>query len=246
MSNVNVAFIPARKGSVRLKNKNIINLAGHPLIAYTIDVAVRSKKFNYIFCITDSKKYQRISNYYGCNFFPLRPKNTSGPVDPDYKWVKWALKILDELDIRFDNFSILRPTNPFRTTRMIKSAFSSFNKNDADSIRAVERTKTHPGKIWIYKNHYLQPLLNRKLKNIPWHSSQYAALPIYYAQNASLEICKKESFKKSKSITGNKILPFFTSGYEGFDINTKLDYDFAKLIMDKKKIRIKKKSFFDV
>ena len=61
MKTFNIAFIPARKGSKRLKNKNILNLAGHPLIAYTIDVAIKSKKFDYIFCITDSKKYQKIA-----------------------------------------------------------------------------------------------------------------------------------------------------------------------------------------
>ena len=111
MNSINLAFIPARKGSKRLKNKNIINLSGHPLIAHTIDIAVRSKKFSYIFCITDSKKYQKISQYYGCDHFPLRPKNTSGSLDPDFKWVNWAFKILDKKNIKFDNFCILRPTS---------------------------------------------------------------------------------------------------------------------------------------
>ena len=244
MNSINLAFIPARKGSKRLKNKNIINLSGHPLIAHTIDIAVRSKKFSYIFCITDSKKYLKISQHYGCDHFPLRPKNTSGSLDPDFKWVNWAFKILDKKKIKFDNFCILRPTSPFRNIKMINSAFNIFKKFNADSIRAVEKTKIHPGKIWIYKRPYIKPLINKKLNKTPWHSNQYAALPIFYAQNASLELCKKKSFIKHKNISGNKILPFFTSGYEGFDINTRLDYEFAKKIALKIKKKIKKKIFF--
>ncbi len=235
MKTFNIAFIPARKGSKRLKNKNILNLAGHPLIAYTIDVAIKSKKFDYIFCITDSKKYQKIAEQYGCNYFPLRPKNTSGDLDPDFKWVRWAFKVLNKMDIKFDNFCILRPTSPFRSVRMLNSAFSIFKKASADSIRAVEKTKIHPGKIWIYKKNFIKPLINKKLNKNPWHSNQYAALPVFYAQNASLEICKRQTLLKYKNISGNKILPFFTKGYEGFDINTKLDYEFAKKITKKLK-----------
>ena len=113
---------------------------------------------------------------------------------------------------------------------MINSAFDILNKFSADSIRAVEKTKIHPGKVWIYKKPYIKPLINKKLNNTPWHSNQYAALPIYFAQNASLELCKKKSFTKHKNISGSKILPFFTTGYEGFDINTSLDYEYAKKI----------------
>ena len=109
----------------------------------------------------DSKKYQKISQYYGCDHFPLRPKNTSGSLDPDFKWVNWAIKILDKKNIKFDNFCILRPTSPFRNTKMINSAFNIFQKFNADSIRAVEKTKIHPGKIWIYKRPYIKPLINK-------------------------------------------------------------------------------------
>ena len=243
MGNLNIAFIPARQGSVRLKNKNIINLGGHPLMAYTINVALKSKKFKFVFCITDSKKYQKISEYYGCNNFPLRPKKISVSKDSDYKWVNWAFKELKKKKIKFDNFSILRPTNPFRSTLMINKAFLKFNRSNADSLRAVEKTKIHPGKIWTYKNKYLNPIFNKKLNGMPWHSCQYAALPVYYAQNASLEICKKKSFLKYKNITGKKILPYFTKKYEGYDINTQLDYEFAKKIIKKENFLLKKSIF---
>ena len=61
-----MCFIPARKGS-EIKNKNIINLSGHPMIAHTIDVAVQSKNL-LIFCITDLENI-KISQYYGCDHF---------------------------------------------------------------------------------------------------------------------------------------------------------------------------------
>ena len=126
---------------------------------------------------------------------------------------------------------------------MINKAFLKFNRSNADSLRAVEKTKIHPGKIWTYKNKYLNPIFNKKLNGMPWHSCQYAALPVYYAQNASLEICKKKSFLKYKNITGKKILPYFTKKYEGYDINTQLDYEFAKKIIKKENFLLKKSIF---
>ena len=88
-----IAFIPARAGSKRVINKNILNLGGHPLIYHTLKVAKKSKLFNKIFCITDSKKYQNIALKFGSNKFPLRPKKISTSKSPDSAWIKWALKI---------------------------------------------------------------------------------------------------------------------------------------------------------
>ena len=119
---------------------------------------------------------------------------------------------------------------------MIKKSISLIKKNnEADSVRAVEKTTIHPGKIWEIKKKFILPILKKYNKrSIPWHSCQYAELPTFYAQNASLETIKKESFEKYKIISGKKILPLITNSLEGFDINTKIDYELAKLIFNKK------------
>ena len=228
-----IAFIPARSGSKRVINKNILNLGGHPLIYHTLKVAKKSKLFNKIFCITDSKKYQNIALKFGSNKFPLRPKKISTSKSPDSAWIKWALKICQNKKIKFDIFFILRPTSPFRTIEMLKKGLRIFYKTKCHSVRGVELTTVHPGKIWLKKEQFIKPLIKKKIKGIPWHSNQYAALPIYYAQNASLEICKKNNLDKFGQFSGTKIAPLITKGFEGFDINSKIDFEYARIIYKK-------------
>ena len=130
---------------------------------------------------------------------------------------------------------------------MIKKSLEILKKkNKFDSVRAVEKTPIHPGKIWHIKNNQLIPLLKKyNRKGIPWHSCQYAGLPSFFSQNASLETIRKNSFKKYKLISGKKIAPIITSGIEGFDINNKIDYELSKLIIKKiKKYKLNKKSYF--
>ncbi len=200
--------------------------------------AKKSKIFKKIFCITDSKDYQKIAKSYGADDFNLRPKKISSKISADIDWLKWAISVLEKRSYKFKYFAILRPTSPFRSVKMIKKAYSSFLKNNhrADSLRAVELSKIHPGKIWEKKDIYIEPIFKKTLKNIPWHSMQYASLPKYYSQNASLEISSYKSFKKNKSISGKKIIPFFTQGLEGFDINNEIDFELAKILFKKSKL----------
>ena len=86
-----IALIPARKGSERIKNKNIYNLNNKPLIAYTIRSAIKSKIFDRIIVSTDSLKYAKISKKYGAEVPFLRPKKFSKSNSPDYEWLKFTI-----------------------------------------------------------------------------------------------------------------------------------------------------------
>lgn len=245
------AFIPARKNSKRIKNKNIYNLNGHPLLAYTIENAIKSNCFKKIFCITDDVRYANIANYYGAETPILRPKKISEDTSPDIEWVKWFLKYLLTKNSKCDAFSILRPTSPIRSYKTIRDAVNKFyNSNKTDSLRAVEKCKQHPGKMWIHKKKYITPLISKSIKGTPWHSSQYASLPVIYEQNASLEIAWSKTVKDYNSISGKKIIPFFPKNQiDGFDINTEEDLDYLKFMIKNKKIsliKIKKKSWFNL
>ena len=73
-----ICIIPARKGSKRIKNKNIINFFGKPLISYSIENALKSNIFEKVIVSTDSKKISNISKKYGADVPFLRPKSLSG------------------------------------------------------------------------------------------------------------------------------------------------------------------------
>jgi len=224
-----IALIPARSGSERVKNKNIINYLGRPLISYTIKSAISSGIFDKIVVSTDSVKYANIAKKFGAEVPFLRPKIISKSTSSDYEWVKFTIDKLAKKKYTFSYFFILRPTSPLRTKDTILRAWKIFNKYDPESLRAVEEVKQNPGKMWSVKNNFLKPLLNYKLKNQPSYNNQTKVLKKMFIQNASLEISRINVLKKYKTITGKKIVPFFTKGNEGFDINYPTDIKLLKL-----------------
>ena len=230
MKLTSVAFIPARSGSKRVPEKNIKNLGGHPLMAYSIRSAIDSGVFDKVICATDDEKYADIAKYYGAEVPFLRGAETAGDKSPDIKWVQWALESLKDSNLNFNIFSILRPTNPFRKAETIKRAWTSFIEEKAvDSLRAVEKCKQHPGKMWVVNGNRMLPLMPFRIDDTPWHSSQYANLPEIHVQNASLEISWTRNVLEKKSIAGEMVMPFLTSEIEGFDINEPEDILLAEL-----------------
>jgi N-acylneuraminate cytidylyltransferase len=228
-----VAFIPARSGSKRVPNKNIRLLGGHPMLAYAIRAAIDSGVFDAVICATDSEHYAEVARHYGAEVPFLREAEISGDKSPDIEWVVWMLSRLREVGRGYEVFSILRPTSPFRLPETIRRAWSLFVEDPrADSLRAIEKCKQHPGKMWVIRGNRMLPLLPFSSDSTPWHSSQYAALPEVYAQDASLEIAWSYVPLEQKSIAGEAIIPFVSQGYEGFDINEPEDWWMAERLLN--------------
>ena len=234
-----VALIPARAGSKRLFDKNIRPLAGHPLIAYTISAALQSEVFSAVLVSTDSQLYADMARYYGAEVPYLRPAEIAGDLSPDIEWVEYALNRLQQDGQEYDCFSILRPTSPFRLPETIQRAWRAFkNEKGVDSLRAVEKCKQHPGKMWVVRANRMVPLLALTPREQPWHSSQYQSLPEVYAQNASLEIAWTRVVFEERTIAGNVLMPFFTKDYEGFDLNSPYDWNLAEHLVDSGQARL--------
>ena len=224
-----VALIPARAGSKRVPDKNIRPLADHPVIAYTIAAALQSEIFSTVIVSTDSERYAGIARYYGAEVPFLRPPELAGDVSPDIEWLEYTLKKLEEDGREYDCFSILRPTSPFRLPKTIQRAWKAFLAEDGvDSLRAVEKCRQHPGKMWVVRRRRMMPLLPLSPPEQPWHSSQYQALPEVYVQNASLEIAWTRVITEQRTIAGSVLIPFLTEEYEGFDVNNPYDWHLAE------------------
>jgi N-acylneuraminate cytidylyltransferase len=224
-----VALIPARGGSKRVPAKNIRVLAGYPLIAYTIAAAIESKIFSAVLVSTDSDEIAAIARAWGAEVPGLRPAQFAGDLSPDIEWVEDMLNGLSATGRTYDCFSILRPTSPFRQPETIRRAWAQFSVEEGvDSLRAVERCSQHPGKMWVVRGNRMTPLLPLSPADQPWHSSQYQSLPAVYVQNASLEIAWSRVVFEGRTIAGQVVMPFFTEGYEGFDINQPRDWFMAE------------------
>jgi len=182
-----------------------------------------------VICATDNELYADIARHYGAEVPFLRAPEISGDKSPDIEWVTWMLRELEQQGHAYPIFSILRPTSPFRLPETIRRAWRAFNADpSADSLRAIEKCKQHPGKMWVIRGRRMLPMLPFTNGSTPWHSSQYAALPEVYAQDASLEIAWSRVPLETGSIAGEAIIPFVSQGLEGFDVNEPEDWILAE------------------
>jgi CMP-N-acetylneuraminic acid synthetase len=226
------ALIPARAGSKRVPDKNIRRLGGHPVLAYSIAAARDSGIFDAVVVSTDSEKYAAIARHYGAETPFARPAEMAGDTSPDIEWIAFTLNRLRAEGRAFEAFSILRPTSPFRQAETIQRAWAQFRaESGVDSLRAVEKCKQHPGKMWVVRGKRMLPLLPLTPAEQPWHSSQYQSLPEVYVQNASLEMAWTRVVFEGGNIAGQVVMPFLTQGYEGFDVNLPADWEAAERLI---------------
>jgi N-acylneuraminate cytidylyltransferase len=202
------------------------------MLAYSIAPAIESGVFDAVIVSTDSEEIASVARHYGADVPFLRPAELAGDTSPDIDWLEHALKELRQQGLIWDCFSLLRPTSPFRTSDTIRRAWARFTAQEGvDSLRAVAKCAQHPGKMWIVRGDRMFPLLPFGPPEQPWHSTPYQALPAVYVQNASLEIAWTRVVFERRTIAGDVIVPFFTEGYEGFDINDLQDWMIAERLL---------------
>ena len=105
---------------------------------------------------------------------------------------------------------------------------------EADSIRAVELVKQHPGKMWMLAGTVtMRPLLDQSQLDVAWHAGQYQALPEVYVQNSALEIAWTRVVSETGTREGRVVAPFFTEGHEGFNVDDEEDWERAERLVDR-------------
>jgi len=226
-----IALIGARSGSERVPGKNVRRLAGHPLLAYAIETARQSQVFDRIVVSTDSERIAQVARWYGADVPFLRPDEYATSTSPDIEWIAWTLPRLDE---RYDLFAIVRATNPFRGPEVIRRGLEQLLATpEADSIRAVELVKQHPGKMWVLDElgRLMRPLLDQSHLDVAWHAGQYQALPAVYSQNSALEFSWTRAVTETGTREGRVLAPFLTQGLEGFNVDDEEDWERAERLV---------------
>jgi N-acylneuraminate cytidylyltransferase len=226
-----VAFVPARSGSERVPQKNVRPLAGHPLLAYAIETARQSGVFARVVVSTDSGEIAEIARWYGADVPFLRPAEFATATSPDIEWLSFTLERLGE---RYDLFAIVRATNPFRGPAAVRRGLDQLLATpEADSLRAVELVKQHPGKMWVLDEdrRTMSPLLDQSHLDVAWHAGQYQALPAVYSQNSALEIAWTRVVSADGTREGKVVAPFFTEGFEGFNVDDEEDWGRAERLV---------------
>ncbi|MBA2642247.1 MAG: acylneuraminate cytidylyltransferase family protein [Actinobacteria bacterium] len=226
-----VAFVPARSGSERVPGKNVRPLAGHPLLAYAIETALQSGVFQRVVVSTDSEAIAEVARWYDADVPFLRPDEYATSISPDIEWLRYTLERLEE---RYELFAIVRATNPFRGPDAVRRGLEQLVATpEADSLRAVELVKQHPGKMWLLEDdgQTMRPLLDQSHLAVAWHAGQYQALPEIYSQNSALEIAWTRTVDETGSREGRVVAPFFTQGHEGFNVDDEEDWERAERLL---------------
>ena len=141
---------------------------------------------------------------------------------------------LETLPERYDLFALIRATNPFRGPDVVRRGLEQLLATpEADSIRAVELVKQHPGKMWVLEEggRTMQPLLDQSHLEVAWHAGQYPALPTVYSQNSALEIAWTRVVFETGTREGRVLAPYITEGHEGFNIDDEEDWERAERLL---------------
>lgn len=217
-----LALIPARQGSA-LKNKNIKNYKGKPLIFHSINAALKSKLINKIVISTDSMKYRKLclnkfKNKIEIPF--LRPKSISGDKSKDYEWIKHSLLFLKKNQKYLPDIVVhLRPTTPNRNEKIIDKAISLFLKNlkFASSLRSANEFSQPPEKMFKIVNGFFRGYFNKN-KFVEYYNFPRQNFPKSYLPNGYIDIMKPKIILNYRMLHGNKILPFITNQTNDIDV----------------------------
>ncbi len=227
-----LVLIPARSGSKGIRNKNIIDINGLPMLAWSIKQAQNSKYYNQMKIIlsTDSEKYRKIGIKYGAEVPFLRPAKISGDLSTDYECVEHCLNYLAKENYVPDFIVQLRPTYPTRKVKILDDCISKFisNRNNYDSLRTVVPFEKSPYKMYRIIDNNLEPLFKTVDNIVEPYNECRQKLPTTYLHNGYIDILNT-NIVKEKTISGNKILPYVMSKEEIHDIDELKD---IKLILN--------------
>ena len=227
----NIAIIPARSGSKGLKNKNIKDLNGKPLLAYSIDEALASGCFDTVMVSTDSNEYAEIARSYGAEVPFLRSERTAS--DTASSWDAVA-EVLDNyhnsLAQDYDTFMLLQPTSPLRIARNIREAYAELEEKKANSIVSVCEVDHSPSQC----NTIPESLSLDNFINIDSKGKRRQDLEKMYRFNGAIYLSRTGFFMANHDIYREKCYAYIMDKWSSIDIDDEFDFDIAEVIMKKR------------
>ncbi|MBQ8605322.1 MAG: acylneuraminate cytidylyltransferase family protein [Clostridia bacterium] len=223
-----IAIIPARSGSKGVKNKNIRELCGKPMMAYTIEAALKSGKFERVIVSTESEEYARIAKSYGAEVIPRSEELAQ---DSTSTFAVIEDLFLHSIKEKYDYFMLLQVTSPFRTYEHVIEACDMFDAriDEMDFLMSMKRNHL--------PSFYVQPIeedLTLKhfvpAKNASGRRQDYR----YYCPNGALYIAKPDEYLEAKNFTGPRALAYIMSERDSVDVDEPLDFEIAEFLMAKR------------
>ena len=222
----NIAIIPARSGSKGLKDKNIKDLCGKPLIAYSIEAASRSGQFDEVMVSTDSEQYAETARKYGAEVPFLRSAATAGDMASSWDMVEEVLQGLERIGREFDTFCLLQPTSPLRTSDDISAAYELYHTKNATAVVSLCELE-HP-LSWcgvLEENGSLEGFIKRD------QGKQRQTQKKYYRLNGAIYIVSIPEFRRDAFLYRENAYAYIMPRDRSVDIDTESDFRFAEFLM---------------
>lgn len=215
-----IAIIPARGGSKRLHNKNILPLGGIPLIAHSILYAKKNSAIiDAIYVSTDDATIKKIALEYGAQVID-RPESLSGDLEPTVSALK---QVLESIEGEVEHVILLQPTNPLRPQDLLAAAFEVYQQGKYDSLFTVSRNHQKLGKIVEKTFHPFNYAIGQRTQDLE---------PLFF-ENGLLYI-SKASLILQEIIISENAFPFeVNSIFANVDIDTQDDLDYAEYLLKK-------------
>ncbi len=220
-----IAIVPARCGSKGLPGKNIKDLHGKPMIAYTIEEALKSQYIDEVIISTDCKEIEKIALEYGAKSLFLRPEvlasDTAIAID---NYIYTVDRLNEEFGYKIKDFVVLQPTSPLRKSIDIDGAVKLFNDKNADSV--VSYTEEHHPIEWhkyITEDGKFENIFEEKLKN------RQEIKPSYYP-NGAIFVFKYEMIKQKKYYT-DKSYSYIMPRDRSADVDTMEDFKYIEFLL---------------
>lgn len=223
----NLAIIPARSGSKGLKDKNIKDFLGKPLLAYAILGAKESGLFDCIHVSTDSEKYAEIAREWGADVPFLRTPELASDTASGRDACLYVISEYEKRGLSFDTVTTLQPTSPLRRAEDIKGAFDVFKEKEANAVVSVCEPDHSP--LWtnvIGEDLDMTGFLDRKAINTPRQK-----LDKYYRLNGAVYIAKMDYYKAEADLYKEKCFAYIMPKERSVDIDDAFDFFIAESIM---------------
>ena len=218
----NLAIITARGGSKRIPHKNIKSFVGKPIIAYSIEAALKSGAFDEVMVSTDDEEIARIAIEYGAKVPFMRSDANAGDYASTDDVIMEVLKAYEERGIKFERFCCIYPTAPFVTAERLKEAIEMLD--DTDSVNPVVEFSYPPQRGMIINNNNC---LERQYPEYALVRSQ--DLQKIYHDAGQFYACRTEAFFKEGTTDVKKLSPLILSPLEVQDIDTIEDWEIAEI-----------------
>ena len=217
-----LAIIPARGGSKRLPRKNLLDLNGKPLIAYSIEAGLNSKYIDQVIVSSDDNEILDISRSYGASTIK-RPDELASDTATTFDAIEHTIANID----RYDYVVLLQPTSPLRGEKHIDEAIELLDEKKANAIVSVCEMEHSP--LWsnsLDSSLSMQGFLRDEVLN---RRSQ--DLEKYYRLNGAIYICKTEILLQERTfLLKNSIFAYIMSRECSVDIDEKIDFEIATVL----------------